>query len=46
MMKRRLFLFFVLITQITNLNAQTTPFDKPKRGFVSLEPAPNWSNAQ
>ena len=45
MMKRRLFLFFVLITQITNLNAQTTPFDKPKRGFVSLEPAPNWSHA-
>lgn len=45
MMKSRLSLLFFLITLFTNLCAQTIPFTAPARGFVSTEPAPNWSHA-
>jgi hypothetical protein len=46
MMKFRLPLLFLLLTQFTLADAQTAPaFQTPSRGFVSLEPAPNWSHA-
>lgn len=46
MMKSRLSFLFVLITMFTNAGAQTAPdFIKPRRGFVSLEPAAHWSHA-
>ena len=45
MMKYRLSLLFFLITFFTDLCAQTASFTAPARGFVSTEPASNWSHA-
>lgn len=45
MMKFRLPMLLVLSMLFTSLSAQTIPFPAPRRGFVSLEPAANWSHA-